>query len=200
VSGVKRYCDNPECGKELILQNSEWIHVKSNPELSACFGNARPKPLEPAPKTCIDCGGLGRVPPWPGSNGLIDCKTCKPELVEPAAPLGGEREVSITENDLQIVQHCIELGKDDGDIASIHIERLQALLDGYISALKPQPTPEVSVAASEARADLAVRSVRAFMFCEQSNSGRNPHRPMTNKFLAFELGMQVLKAESTHAK
>lgn len=37
-------------------------------------------------------------------------------------------------------------------------------------------------------------ALKAYMFCEQTNGGVNPHKPGTNRHRAFELGRQALSA------
>ncbi len=51
-----------------------------------CGGMLPKQPVEVTEKAaepCRECNGTGRMPPWPGSNGLVDCKLCG---FPPAAP------------------------------------------------------------------------------------------------------------------
>jgi hypothetical protein len=48
----------------------------------------------------------------------------------------------MTNDDIQIIRDVIENGKGDGDIASIHVERLQNLLDNYLALREEGPDTE----------------------------------------------------------
>jgi hypothetical protein len=162
---VKRYCDNPECGQRLLLDEptERWNHLqpfdRMTSQRAGCYGNARPKPLEPAPEKCRMCGA------WICSKCLScssDCGCTYPGVpcecwwkdkqvcdicqgitgletdVEPAAPLGGEWV--LVEGDYgygQCMTHCCQ-GQYPDSCKYGRDEKCPRV------ALKPQPTPEVS--------------------------------------------------------
>ena len=53
--------------------------------------------------------------------------------------------------------------------------------------------PAVDTSSVIQERDAAIKAVKAFMFIQQSNAGRNPHREGTNAHRAFDLGMAVLR-------